>query len=438
MTHKSKRQMHLLAYLKTGPSAAFSGGWRHPEATLDDIFEPTRYEHMAQVLEAACFDGAFFADFFGIADTYKNSFETYVRAGGQNSYLDPMTVLPIMARVTSRLGLGATVSTSFFNAFHLARSLASVDMLSKGRVAWNVVTSTSDQEARNAGLDAIFEHDERYDRAEEILEACMALWRSWDEDAFLFDKQRGVFADPSKVHYANYEGRWTRSRGPLPTPRSPQGHPVIMQAGSSERGRDFAARWGEVIFAPECDLPDMIAYYDDMKRRLSDAGRDPNSCKILPGVTPIIGETESIARERADYLHSLKDPEYMLAYTSLAVGADLNKHRTREEVEAARGNAGARGVTDLLMNRAESNKSGLAEASTTARRTNEIVGTAEMVADALQSMFEAGACDGFVIKPVTSPTSHEQFCRAVVPELQRRGLFRTEYKGATLRANLQN
>jgi FMN-dependent oxidoreductase (nitrilotriacetate monooxygenase family) len=429
------RKMNLVAYLKTGPTALHSGGWRHPESTLQDIFDPVRYEHIAQTLEAARFDGAFFADLFGMADTYKG-LEMFVRSGGQNSYLDPLTVLPIMARVTSRLGLGVTISTTFHNAFHIARSLASIDMLTKGRVAWNVVTSTSDLEAANAGMDRMPPHGERYDRADEVLEACSALWKTWDPDPFIHDKARGIFGDPEKIHYANYEGEWIKTRGPLPTPQSPQGRPVIMQAGSSDRGREFAARWAELIFTPQSDRQTMQVFYEDMQRRLAEAGRKPGSCKILPAVTPILGETASIANERAEYLESLQHQEYDLAYASLSVGADLSKHQTAEEVAKARGNQGTRGKSDHYAKVAEESGVSLAQAAAKHSRGKLLVGTPGVVADGLQEMFEAGVCDGFVIMPVAHPSSHEQFCRAVVPELQRRGLFRTEYAASTLRENL--
>jgi FMN-dependent oxidoreductase (nitrilotriacetate monooxygenase family) len=432
----AKRMMHLVAYAKTGPTVAYTAGWRHPEATADDIFEPARYERLAQVLEQAKFDGVFFADGFGLADMYKGGFETYVRSGGQNSYLDPMSVLPIMARVTTHLGLGATISTSFHNAFHLARSLGSVDVLSKGRVAWNVVTSTTTMEARNAGMLEMPPHDERYDRADEVLEACFALWSSWDEDPFVLDKEAGIFADPSKVHYANYEGRWTRTRGPLPTPRSLQGRPVIMQAGSSDRGRSFAARWAELVFTLGQNREAMMAFYTDLKQRVAAEGRDPNSCKILPGITPIIGETESIARERAEYMESLQDKEYDMAYGSTSVGADLDKYKTAEEILAARGNQGIHGVTTYLAGQAEKNKVTLADTAGRRRIDNTVVGTPTMVADYLQDLFETGHCDGFVFRPTSSLSSYEQFCRSVVPELQRRSLFRTEYQANTLRGNL--
>jgi FMN-dependent oxidoreductase (nitrilotriacetate monooxygenase family) len=433
----TSRKMHLVAYLKTGPTAMHAGGWRHPEATLGDIFDPQRYERTAQILEAAKFDGAFFADFFGIGETYKGTADTFLRAGGQCSYLDPLAVLPIMGRVTRHLGLMTTISTSFVPPYFIARILASIDMLSAGRVGWNIVTSSSDTEAWNAGLDGIGAHDSRYDRADEVVEACLALWKTWDPDPFVLDKEKGIFADAAKVHYADYKGQWIKSRGPLNTPQSPQGHPVLMQAGASERGRKFGARWGEILFGPTAPISQMRAYYDDMKKRVADEGRDPTQVKILIAITPILGETLSIAEERADYLEKLKDPEYDLAWSSLSVGADLSKHKTIDEVERARGNQGTHGSTSAMAASAAERKVTLAEeAAKTSRK--ELVGTPSMVADAMQQVFEAGVCDGFIIMPTTFPTAHEQFCRAVVPELQRRGLFRREYVSTTLRDNLAN
>ncbi|MGE3066952.1 MAG: NtaA/DmoA family FMN-dependent monooxygenase [Hyphomicrobiaceae bacterium] len=422
----SKRKMHLVGYLKTGPTALRSAGWRHPETPLD-FFEPSWYEHAAQMMEAAKLDAVMLADFFGIPDTYNNSFETFVKVGGQVSYLDPTMVLPIMARVTSRIGLATTVSTSFYNAFHLARVLQSIDVLSKGRVAWNVITSSSNTEARNAGFDEMPPHDERYDRAEEVVEACMALWNTWDEGAFVLDKKAGLFADPSKVHYANYAGKWTKTRGPLPTPRSAQGHPVIMQAGSSDRGRDFAARWAEIIFIGGQEKHVTQEVYADLKKRIAAQGRDPDRVPIIASVTPTVGETESIARERAAYFESLENPEYRLALGSVAAGADLKKHKTVEEVAKVRGTQGSHGIH---------NRDAKTVDEMTRRVRPDFVGTPETVADKLQDYFESRACDGFVILPVSMMLSLEQFCRAVVPELQRRGLFRTEYAAATLRGNL--
>lgn len=428
--------MHLVAYLKTGPTAMHVGGWRHPESTLDDILEPARYEHIARVLEAACFDGCFFADLFGLYDVHQGSFDAYLRRGGQISFLDPTVVLPVMAAATRHLGLGATLSTSFHTAYHLARWLGSLDAMSKGRVAWNVVTSATDLEARNAGMLELPPREERYDRADEVLEACFALWDGWEPGAMVLDKAAGILADPAKVHYANYEGRWVRTRGPLSIPRSPQGRPVIMQAGSSDRGRDFAARWAEVVFTIQRGRDEMRDFYDDLKGRMADRGRAPQACAVLPAISVVLGETESIARERADYLESLIDPELSLAATSSGLGADLSKLQGEAGLKALQGNQGMAGTEQVLAQVMKAEGISLKEAAAK-RGGREIVGTASQVADHLQAHFEAGVCDGFVLAPTMFPGMFEQFCRSVVPELQRRGLFRTAYTGRTLRENLQ-
>lgn len=433
----SKRMMHLVAYLKTGPTAIHSGGWRHPEARLDDILEPERYEHIAKELEAACFDACFFADLLGLYDIHKGSPESYVKYGGQVSYLDPMTVLPIMARATSRLGLGVTMSTTFYNAYHLARSLGSLDVLSKGRVAWNIVTSATDLEAQNFGFDEILPRDLRYDHADEVLEACTSLWNSWDADAFVHDKQTGVFADPAKVHYANYKGKWVSTRGPLSIPRSPQGHPVLMQAGSSERGRRFAARWAELIFTAHGSLAAMQDFYADIKERAVKEGRAPEECKILLQSAVVVAETDSIAQEKSEYLNSLANNELNLAMSSSNVGADLSKLTGNATLANLQGNQGIQGAVDFLNVKAKASGT---DFKTAAQKSlpDQIVGTAQTVADQLQALFESRACDGFVVSPIYHPGSHEAFCRSVVPELQRRGLFRTGYTGNTLRENLKD
>ena len=429
------RKMHLAAYLKTGPTALHGGGWRHPEASLGDIFEPSRYTHIARVLEDACFDACFFADLFGLYDVHESSPDAYVRRGGQISFLDPMTVLPIMAAATSRLGLGATLSTTLFNTYHLARSLLSLDVLSKGRVAWNVVTSATELEARNFGLEGLPAKDARYDMADEVVEACLKLWGSWDKDAFVMDKERGVFADPAKVHYADYVGKWVRTKGPLSIPQSAQGHPVLMQAGASERGRQFAARWAEVVFAAQRSKEDMQAFYNDIKGRLAAHGRTPAQCAILAQISCVVGETESIARERADYVTSLLDDELALATTSANVGVDMSRFDGKTDIAALQGNQGMQGSVDYLNQVRAAENLTVAQA---ARRSgaNLIVGTTTSIADQLEDLFVSEACDGFIVTPIVAPLSHEVFCRSIVPELQRRGLFRTAYTGTTLREHL--
>ena len=429
------RRMKLVAYLKTGPTATHAGGWRHPDAALHDIFDPARYEALARTLEAARFDAGFFADTFGIPDVYGGSFRTYVERGGQISYLDPMLVLPQMARVTEHLGLGATLSTTFHPPYLLARMLASLDLISGGRAAWNVVTSATDMEARNFGLDALPPKDARYDQADEVLEACCALWECWDADALVMDKERAVFADPDKVRYADYSGKYVRTRGPLAMPRSPQVRPVFLQAGASPRGRAFAARWAELIFAIGGDKAASIAFTTDIKTRMAAFGRPPEHCAVLNSIGVVLGETEAIAQERMAQLDALADADLVLAHNSTMVGADLGRHQTQEAVAAAQGTAGITGIDESFQRQAD--QAGISYAALVRKPRSVMVGTPVSVADQMQDMFEAGGCDGFTVWATVSPTMFEEFGRLVVPELQRRGLVQREYAPGTLREKLR-
>jgi FMN-dependent oxidoreductase (nitrilotriacetate monooxygenase family) len=436
----AKRQMHLVAFLMTGPTCHHHGAWRHPESDIDDILSPTRYEHIARVLEAGRFDSLFFADILGLYDLYDDRFDTMVGRGGQVCLLDPAMVLPIMARVTRHIGLGLTYSSTFNHPYQIARMLSSLDHLSHGRVAWNVVASTSTLEARNFGLDEMPGRAQRYDRADEVLEACCALWDSWEDGALLLDKASGAFADPSRIHYANYAGQWIKTRGPLTTPRSPQGRPVIMQAGSSDRGRDFGARWGEIIFTLQHHKSDMQAFYADFKRRMALRGRPPEECAILPSIDVVLGETESIARERAEYVNSLVDTQLGMAQISGHIGIDLSKLDPDQPLADMALEEGSRGSFDVILQGTAREGLTLGEAArrfATSELCPQLVGTPEAVADHLTELFDDFACDGFVLTPTTFPGMYEQFCKTVVPILQRRGVFRTEYTGSTLRANLR-
>jgi len=432
----SGRRMHLVAFLKTGPTANHPGSWRHPEAPLHDIFTPERYEHIARVLEEARFDACFYADTFGLPDIHGGNFDAYLKLAGQISYLDPLVVLPVMARVTKHLGLGATLSTTLLHPYWIARTLASLDLLTGGRMAWNIVTSATNLEARNFGLDAIPGKAERYDRADEVVEACNALWESWDEGAFVMDKEEGVFVDPSKVHYTNYEGTWVKTRGPLAMPRTPQVRPVFLQAGASDRGREFAARWAEMVFCTPHSKADTLAFTNDLKSRMAAYGRPPEACKVLPSFMTVIGETESIAQEKYEYLQSLIEPEAQRMLNSALMGVDLARIGSHEEFRAAQGNQGSKGSQDRVLQLMEQERIAFTDA--VAKPRDLLVGTPTMIADMLEDYFTAGACDGFIISPTIHPRMFEEFGRQVVPELQRRGLFRKEYAGATLRENLAN
>lgn len=432
----SEREMHLVAYLKTGPTANHMGAWRHPDAVLDDVLMPQRYEHLARVLEAGCFDGCFFADGLGLHDIYKGGFQTRLELGGQISFLDPMMVLPLMARATTHLGIGSTLSTTFHQPYSLARMLASLDILSGGRVAWNIVTSTRKEEALNFGMDDLPAKDLRYDMADEVVEACCALWECWEDDSLVMDKERSVMVDASKVRYANYEGRWYKTRGPLTMPRSPQGRPVLMQAGSSPRGREFAARWAELIFCPQSGKAEMKAFYEDMHARFEAKGRDPRECVIMPQLEVVLGETESIAREKADYLDALIEPELVLAMQSSNMGVDLGKPVAKlDDAKAERGSQGMQASIERVEAIARKEGVSLQEAARKPSRSM-MVGTAKSVADQMQELFESRACDGFVVAQMVVPSSLEQFCRSVVPELQNRGIFRKQYRSRMLRENV--
>ncbi len=432
----SDRRMHLVAYLKTGPTANHPGAWRHPEADLHDIFAPERYEHIARVLEAACFDACFYADTFGLPDIHGGNFDAYLRNGGQITYLDPLMVLPLMARVTKHIGLGATLSTTFMTPYYLARTMASLDMITGGRAAWNVVTSATELEARNFGMDGLPPKDLRYDRADDVLLACEALWDCWDADAFVMDRERGVFIDPSKVRYADYEGPHVRTRGPLTIPRSPQGRPVYLQAGASDRGREFAARWAEMIFCTPHSKADAITFTADIKARMARYGRMPEQCKVLPSFAVVLGETRAIAEAKYQHLQSLIDPDAQRMLNSSLLGADLSKHKSVADMTAVQGNQGVTGSTDRVLQLMRDE--GISFDEATAKPRGLLVGTATDVADQLEDWFHDGACDGFIVWPTIFPRMFEDFCRLVVPELQRRGLFRTAYAGSTLRENLAN
>ena len=431
--------MHLVGYLMAGPSWHNNGSWRHPDSDAPCATDPARYEHLARVMEDGCFDALFFVDFAGIFDVHANNFDATVRWAGQMCLLDPMQLLATIARVTKHIGVATTMSTTGTYPFHIARSFATLDHISGGRTAWNVVTSSSRTEARNFGLPALPDKALRYDQADEVLEACFRLWNSWEPDALRLDQAAGLYADPTKIHYVDYDGRYVRTRGPLSTPRGPQGRPVIMQAGSSPRGRDFAGRWAEMIFTHQGEQAAMQAFYNDVKARVVRHGRNPDHCAILPAIDVIAAESLAEAEDLAAQLDTLVNSELGVAEMSLILGHDLSPYPLDEPMSFLGGNDGIQGVLDNL-------RAGGALGSLTLREaghrygvnqmTPRLIGTASGIADQLQVMFEARCCDGFMVVPALSPRGYEDFCRLVVPELQRRGLFRREYTGRTLHENL--
>jgi len=433
------RQIHLSAFLIAGHVAHSHALWRHPQ-THQGLFQPQIYQNIAKILEQGKFDLAFFADRLAISDGYGHNLEVGLKYGDQDAArLDPVPVLAMMAASTQYIGLGATRSTTYYHPYQVARTFATLDHLTCGRVAWNVVTSVNNGEAQNFGLEQHLEHDQRYDRADEFMQLTFKLWDSWQENALLLDRENGIFADPSKVNYINHQGEWFKSRGPLNVPRCPQGHPVIIQAGSSGRGKEFAARWAEVVFTIQPNLALAKDFYTNLKSRMAEYGRAPEDCKILTAVMPFIGETEAIAREQQSLHNDLVHPLVGLSTLSNHTNYDLSKHALDEPVEKVE-IQGMRGIFDMVVKLSQEEGLTLRDIGKlygASVLVPQIVGTPRIVADQLETIFQAEACDGFVISPAYLPGSFEEFVELVVPELQQRGLFRTEYTGKTLRQHLE-
>jgi FMN-dependent oxidoreductase (nitrilotriacetate monooxygenase family) len=356
--------------------------------------------------------------------------------------LDLSVVLGVIAAATSRIGLGATYSTTYYSPYHVARTFATLDHLSGGRAAWNVVTSVNDSEAQNFGVDAHLGHDARYDRADEFLEATTGLWDTWDDDALVLDRAAAVFADPDKVHELNYDGQWFKVRGPLTVPRAPQGHPVLIQAGSSGRGRDFAARWAEVIFTGDPDIDIARSHYKDQKELIAARGREADAVKMLPMAYTVVGESRSQAEEREQvFLNDLVHPMASLTLLSELMNYDFSSLALDAPItdELIGSVSGIRGLVQNIRKHIGGDTVTLADLAghrATLLQGPRFVGTGPDVADQMEAWFESGACDGFVIAATHSPGAYEDVVRLVVPELQRRGVFRDRYTGQTLREHL--
>ena len=432
---KRKDQIKLGAFLLfTGHHVA---AWRHPKASVGVNF--ANYLQLAKLAENAKFDTIFFAD--GVAARLKD-IEAASRKAHSGVYpFEPITLLSALSAVTKNIGLIATASTSYSDPFNLARQFASLDRLSGGRAGWNLVTSSDPEAAFNFGHDSHILHADRYERAQEFADVVLGLWDSWQDDAFLRDKASGRYFDQTKLHVLNHRGKYFKVRGPLNLPRSPQGHPVVVQAGASEAGKELAARTAEAIFAAQITLEEATAYYADVKGRLGKYGRAPEDLKILPGIFPVVGKTLSEAQEKFEQLQDLIQPEVGLNLVSaLTGGVDLSAYQLDGPVP-----------TDLPETNAGKSRQGLV--LDLARRENltirqlylriagarghwQVVGTPEHIADLLEERFENYGADGFNIMAPVMPGGLADFIQLVVPELRRRALFRTEYEGATLRENL--
>jgi FMN-dependent oxidoreductase (nitrilotriacetate monooxygenase family) len=423
------RHLILNAFLmSTGHHEA---SWRLPESDPFAHLDVRHYQRLAQIAERGKLDSVFFADSPVLFSDVGR------RPAGQ---IEPTVLLTAIAMATERIGLIATASSTYNEPFNLARRFASVDVVSGGRAGWNVVTTAGPDAAANFGLDDQPAHAERYDRADEFLEVAYRLWDSWDDDAPLGDKAAGVWADHDKVHRVDHVGRHFRVRGPLNLPRSPQGRPVIVQAGSSEDGKVLASRHAEAVFTAQQTLEDALAFYRDVKLRTAAMGRHPDTVKILPGIVPVLGGTEEEAQRLERELDELIRPEYavaQLARTLKVRPEDLPLDRQlpadlpeEDEIEGAK----SRYTLIVELARRESlTVRQLIGRLGGGRGHRTFTGTPEQVADAIQDWSDAGAADGFNIMPAVLPSGLEAFVDHVVPILVRRGLFREEYAGTTLR-----
>jgi FMN-dependent oxidoreductase (nitrilotriacetate monooxygenase family) len=430
------RQIRLGAFLQaTGHHVA---AWRHPDAQADAGHNIDHYRALAQTAERGLFDMVFVADSPGGWGDPNNP-EAFSR-DGKHAHFEPVTLWAALSQATRHIGFVATSTTTYEDPYTTARKFASLDWISGGRAAWNVVTTGADV-SPNFSLPAHLEHAKRYERAEEYIDVVLGLWDSYEDDAFVRDRESGVYLDPAKLHVLNHKGRHFQVRGPLNVARPPQGHPVIVQAGASEDGRELAARTAEVIFTANQTLADGQAFYADLKGRLAKFGRGPEQLLVMPGIFPVLGGTEAEAKANYEALQDLVHPAVAWNILKRHYGeVDLSGYSLDDPAPPLPGDTNfsksrLKLVTDLVE-REQPTLRELYRAVATARGHRTVVGTPEQIADAIQEWFDGGAADGFNIMPPVLPTALTDFVDEVVPILQRRGLFRTGYAGATLRENL--
>ena len=411
--------------------------WRHPDVPADGTLRFEHYARSAQAAERGKCDLIFFADGIGIRerDIPRGSL---ARSGYEIVEMEPMTLLPALAVVTQHIGLVTTASTTYNEPFNIARKFATLDLISKGRAGWNVVTSWSEAEAKNFNREQHVDYDTRYARAAEFVEVVKGLWDSWEEDAFPFDKQSGRFFDETKMHVLDHKGRFFSVRGPLNVGRLPQVHPVIVQAGASEQGRELAAATADIVYAVHPSKTVAQAFYADIKRRLAKYERSADDLKILPALRPVVARTALEARAKYDQLQELLDPLVGLARLNQTFG-DLSRYPLDGPVPIDElGPAEIRSISSQLLERVKRQRPTIRELYQEVAGMGGfcLIGTPSEIVDVMQDWFENDACDGFNITPTHLPGGCEDFVEMITPELQRRGLFRREYEGRTLRENL--
>ncbi len=427
--------------MKLGLFIAGSGhhiaAWRDPNTDAEAVLNLRHYVEMARLAERACFDLLFTADTnatFGPDDI-----EVWSRTTGALR-LEPLTLLSALAVTTDRIGLVSTATTTYLEPYHVARLFASLDQISHGRAGWNLVTSQAAAEALNFNRAAHVPHAERYHRAAEFAEVVLGLWDSWEADAIVADKASGLYFHPQKLHFLDHAGEHFAVRGPLTIKRSPQGRPVIVHAGQSEPGRELAAAFAEVVFTVQQDLEEARGFYADMKARARSHGRSPDHMKIMPGVMTVVGGTRREAEAKYERLQALIHPVLGIKTLSEIVGVDLSPYPLDGPLpELAQTNTEQRGRQKVVLDMARRENLTIRELYkrvSGARAHRTICGTAADIADSLEEWCRKGAADGFNIMPLTFPEGFEGFVGSVIPELQRRGLFRRAYEGRTLRENL--
>ena len=433
------RQIVLVGFLQAQNCTNLVSSWRHPESRTD-FTSPAFYQRIGQVLEAGKFHLAFFDDRLSMPDLYAGDFRHTVEHGIRCVKLDPVATMMAMGFGTKCLGIGATNSTTYYQPFHVARMFQTVDHMIGGRAAWNVVTSVNDGEAQNMGQDIHTDHEERYDRADEFVEIVLRSWDGWEDDAIECNRATGRFADPDKVHHTDYEGKYLRSHGTFTVPRSPQGHPVLIQAGSSGRGQRFGARWADTVFVGYPDKAFGMREYAGFKKMVADQGRDPETVPVNTILYPVVAESHAEAEDKKAAIDTQYREIDGLSLLSEALNFDFAK-KAMDEVftdEELGGMSGMQAMRDRVMQATGRNPTvrDFLNVTHRGRPREAVVGTAKDVADRMEDWFTSRACDGFVISATHVPGAYEDFVTHVIPELQRRGIYHKDYAGTTLRENL--
>lgn len=426
------RTMSLGAFLH--PTGHHLASWRHPDAPRDAAFTFAHYAQMAQQAERGLFDLIFLADGLAVKPNPQWS-DQYV------AVFEPLTLLAALSQVTTHIGLVATASATYHEPYHVARKFASLDLLSGGRAGWNLVTSAFEREAHNFSRESHLEHDERYRRAHEFAAVVTGLWDSWEADAFIQDKTAGLYCDVAKLHPLNHRGQYFAVKGPLNTAHSPQGRPVIVQAGSSGPGIDLAAQTAEVVFTSQQNLPGAQKFYRALKDKLAQYGREPDSLKIMPGVSPIIGRTREEAQQKFEFMQSLILPELALSQLSdMLGGVDFSAADPDGPLPALPPSNAGQQFRQIVIDTAAREQLTLKQVAlkmAASRSHGLIIGTADEVAEQLATWVIEQGCDGFNLMPPVLPVGLTEFVDEVVPRLQQRGVFRTRYEGQRLRDHLE-